>query len=395
MLRWLLPDHFSDVLPPEARAIESARTRALGMLIRYGYELVQPPLIEYLDALTVGAGKNLATEMFHLPDVSSGKILSLRADITTQVARIDAHILNRKGITRLCYVGSVLRRAPTHLQGTCEPIQLGAELYGYDGLAADREVIQLATQLVQDTGITQYRIDFCHVGIISALLAQDACASRAKDELLTYLQNKDQSRIAQLDTSICSAATRVQLLTLTRLNGGKDMIQLARQQLPALPPIRQALDELSQITAPLADDLVNIDLADLRGYDYHSGLTFAIYCHGLSNPLLRGGRYNSIGAAFGRARPATGFSVDLRALVSLQASTPTRNTICAPWYDAAVEPQLAQLIARERQRGEIVIELPETDYLAQLKNPVPLNEYEFDRIIVRDATNWSIQFLTH
>ena len=352
MGRWLLPEGISDVLPHEAGQLERLRRALLDLYRGYGYELVQPPLIEYLDSLLTGTGRDLDLRTFKLVDQLSGRQLGLRADFTPQTARIDAHILNRPGVVRLCYAGPVLHTRPAQPLATREPLQVGAELYGHAGLAADAEIQQLAVVSLRRAGVARIQFDLGHTGIVRALLAADAGAQDASDELLAALGAKDLPALHAL-TAPLDAATATAIRALARLSGDPEsVLAAARAQLPALPAIAQALDDLAWLASKLAGvaDAVGIDLADLHGYRYYTGVNFAAYGDA-PGALLRGGRYDDIGRAFGRARPATGFSIDLRELTRGNGQPEAGAVLAPPDDDAA----LVALVADLRARGEVVI----------------------------------------
>lgn len=350
MARWLLPEGISDVLPHEARRLEELRRVLLDLYRGYGYELVIPPLAEYVESLLTGAGADLDLRTFKLVDQYSGRMMGLRADTTPQVARIDAHILNRRGVARLCYAGSVLHARPLHPLATREPFQVGAELYGHAGLAADAEILELAVESLRSAGIERVRLDLGHTGVVRAILGADAGAADAADAILAALIAKDVPALADAVAGLDPLAGDA-LLALARLHGGRAVIAQARSVLPALPAIGRALDELEQLAGRTTADELSIDLADLHGYRYHTGVTFAAYAPALPGAILRGGRYDDIGRAFGRARPATGFSIDLRDLTRGQDDG-ARAAILAPSDDDA---ELAALVRALRARGEVVV----------------------------------------
>ncbi|HXF47436.1 MAG TPA: ATP phosphoribosyltransferase regulatory subunit [Burkholderiaceae bacterium] len=348
MARWLLPEGISDVLPAEARRVEELRRALLDLYASYGYQLVIPPLIEYLDSLLTGTGRDLDLRTFKLVDQLSGRQLGLRADITPQTARIDAHILNRSGVVRLCYAGSVLHTRPAHPLATRQPIQVGAELYGHEGPAADAEVQELAVASLRRAGVERVLLDLGHTGIVRALLA-DAPAAVAED-ILEALAAKDMPTLREA-AARAAPATAAAVLTLTRLHGDASVIDEARRELPATREIGRALDDLARLVEASRADAVSVDLADLHGYRYYTGVNFAAYAAQVSSALLRGGRYDDIGRAFGRARPATGFSIDLRDLARLNhAATPA--AILAP---ADGDRELARVVDELRARGEVVV----------------------------------------
>jgi ATP phosphoribosyltransferase regulatory subunit len=350
MPRWLLPEGIADVLPDEAQRIEHLRRALLDLYRVHGYELVIPPLIEYLDSLLTGTGHDLDLQTFKLVDQLSGRQLGLRADITPQTARIDAHILNRPGVVRLCYAGSVLHTRPMHPLASRQPLQVGAELYGCAGIGADAEVQSLAVASLRLAGVTEICIDFGHTGVVRALLAADPAAGAAHDEILSALATKDVVRLGAATEGV-GAAVRDALNLLATLHGAPDVLERARVLLPALEPIGRALDELQWLVDRIEADRISIDLADLHGYRYYTGVNFAAYDAGWAAAVLRGGRYDDIGRAFGRARPATGFSLDLRDL-SRRNGAPMPRAILAPDSD---ERGLGELVKRLRAQGEIVI----------------------------------------
>jgi len=377
MPRWLLPENISDILPLEARRVEELRRALLDLYRGYGYELVIPPLIEYLDSLLTGTGSDLDLRMFKLTDQASGRLLGLRADATPQVARIDAHILNRKGVARLCYAGSVLHARPLHPLASREPLQVGAELYGMAGPEADAEVIELAVASLRLAGVSAVHLDLGHTAVVRALLDLAPTAPAVVDDLLAALSSKDEPWLRALVAGMPPTAAEA-LLELVCLNGGAEVIDRARARLPALPPIIAALDELQTIAKTCGAD-VSFDLADLHGYRYHNGVTFAVHVEGLPAAVLRGGRYDGIGKAFGRARPAVGFSIYLRDLARL-GEAPSPRAILAP---ARQDPALRRLVRQLRDAGEVVVQaLPGEEEQA--------GDFVFDREIAQQNGNWSV-----
>jgi ATP phosphoribosyltransferase regulatory subunit len=352
MQNWLLPEYIADVLPAEARKIEDLRRVVLDNFRVYGYELIMPPMLEYLDSLLTATGQDTDLFTFRLIDQLSGRTMGIRADMTTQVARIDAHLLNRASVTRLCYAGSVLHARPSGLYATREPLQIGAEIYGHAGIEADAEIQELARVSLQLAGVSGVSMDLCHVGVLRALLAADPALQKHEAGLFNLLESKDISGITAL-TKTCDAATRKALLALPGLYGDVKVIAEARKALPKLPGITKALDDLQALSDMADGTMVTVDLADMRGYQYHSGVMFAAYVPGLPNALARGGRYDHVGEAFGRARPATGFSMDLRELAQLLPCAEPKKAIRAPWGNA---PELRARISQLRASGEIVIQ---------------------------------------
>ena len=354
-MNWLLPEHIADALPPEAAHIERLRRALLDLFRVHGYELVMPPLLEHLESLLTGSGQDLRLRTFKLVDQLSGRTLGVRADTTPQVARIDAHLLNRQGVTRLCYCASVLHTLPASLAASREPIQLGAELYGYAGIAADREVVRLLAAALSGAGVPAARIDLGHVGVFRALVAAAGLDAELEGVLLQLLQSKDVPGLRELCARL-DGPLRSALLALPDLYGGVETLAAAATALPALPEIAAALETLRQLQASLPELPLSFDLADLRGYRYHNGVVFAAYCPSFSGTIARGGRYDGVGGAFGRARPATGFSMDLRELGRLAANACRPAAILAPCA-ATDDTVLARTLAALRAQGEVVVEL--------------------------------------
>lgn len=383
MPNWLLPENIADVLPSEARKIEDLRRKMLDTFRLYGYELVMPPLLEYVESLLAGAGQDTELRTFKVVDQISGRLLGLRADMTTQVARIDAHLLNRDTVTRLCYAGSVLHTRPSGLHATREPVQIGCEIYGHAGLEADAEIQELALASLALAGFDEVRLDLCHVGILRALLAEDPAALRDEAQLTCLLRAKDAPGLDEF-TQNYAPSTRKALLALPHLYGDVEVLARAKEELPALPGITRALAELAALAAgAIGRADVAIDLADLRGYQYESGAMFALYVPGLPNAVARGGRYDHVGEAFGRARPATGFSLDLRELARLLPTAERKHSIRAPWGNA---PELKEKIADLRKAGEVVIQsMPGHDNVQ--------DEFECDRVLVLENGNWILKNL--
>jgi ATP phosphoribosyltransferase regulatory subunit len=346
MRRWLLPEHIEDVLPAEARAIERLRRDILDLFEAYGYELVAPPLLEYLESLLSGTGRDLDLATFKLVDQLSGRMLGVRADHTPQVARIDAHLLNRQGVARLCYSGSVLHTVPAGMTKMREPIQIGAELYGHAGLEADVEIVRLMIAALKKAGVARLHIDLGHPLIYRALTEAMGLEAERAEALFHAVQQKDAPAAGELGGEALAA--------LTGMNGGVDVIVRARKELPRLPAIGVALNALDRLASQCAASGVEIsvDLAELGGFNYESGLVFAAFTPGSPDAIARGGRYDEVGASFGRARPATGFTMDLRQLVGLSNPAPKRKAILAPCVDDA---SLDQAIAELRAAGEVVI----------------------------------------
>ncbi|MBE0615424.1 MAG: ATP phosphoribosyltransferase regulatory subunit [Burkholderiales bacterium] len=351
MRNWVLPEYIEDILPPEARRIESLRAQLLELFRVHGYELVMPPLLEYTESLLTGTGHDMDLRTFKLVDQLSGRTMGLRADITPQVARIDAHLLNRKGVTRLCYCGSVLHTLPAGLTSTREPLQIGAEIYGHAGIESDLEIQRLLEQALKLCKLPGVRLDIGHVAVFRALAQRGRVGAELEADLFAALQAKDVSGLKVLTKGL-GKTTRAAILLLPELYGGRDVIARARRALPKHAQITRALADLDRLTA-MQEIPVSIDLADLRGYHYHSGATFAAYCARLPNAIALGGRYDGVGKAFGRARPATGFTLYLLDLARLAPAEPAAGCVRAPRVsDAALDAAVARL----RRAGETVIQ---------------------------------------
>lgn len=381
---WLLPEHVADVLPAQARRIEELRRSLLDMARGYGYELVQPPLLEHLDSLLNGAGQELDLRTFKLVDQLSGRTLGVRADTTPQVARIDAHLLNRQGVTRLCYCGPVLHTKPQGAMATREPLQLGAELYGHAGLEADLEVAELALDGLLAIGLPGLVLDMADARILRGVLGDAAVPEPARADLASALAAKDSSRLQALTEGL-PAAARSALLALPGLYGDLSVLDKARQALPGHPLITSALDDLAWMAGHIAASCpgvaVGFDLADMGGYGYYSGLRFAVYAQGAVDALLRGGRYDEVGAAFGRNRPAVGFSADLKSIADSVAASQRRLAVRAPWNEDA---DLRAAVRRLRGQGETVVcMLPGHEHEG--------DEFDFDRELVPVAGQWALR----
>lgn len=387
MSAWVLPDHIADVLPSEARHIEELRRELLDTARGYGYELVMPPMLEHLESLLTGTGEALDLQTFKLVDQLSGRMLGLRADTTPQVARIDAHLLNRRGVTRLCYCGPVLHTRPDRPHATREPLQFGAEIYGHAGLEADLEALVLALDCLKATKVENLTVDMADARIVRSLLAGAPVRPEALPELHAALVTKDATALAGL-TRDFPAATREALQALISLYGGAPVLAEAARVLPRTPEIGQALEHLQWLAGHVEGARISFDLADLRGYAYYSGMRFGIYTPGASDALVRGGRYDEVGAVFGRNRPAVGFSLDVRELVGVAARRPLKAAIRAPWLDTGPDAAtLRATIAGLRQAGETVVcVLP--------GHGSEVDEFHCDRELARDAAGrWAVRAL--
>jgi ATP phosphoribosyltransferase regulatory subunit len=382
MHKWILPEYIEDLLPPTALRMENLRRSILNLFRVHGYELVTPPLIEYIESLLTGAGGDLDLKTFKLVDQITGKTMGVRADITPQVARIDAHLLNRQGVTRLCYAGSVLHTLPDGTNRSRELMQLGAELYGHSGYEADVEIQKLMLNALKLVGVSDLHLDIGHAGVFRGLLNYAEIEAERVPALFAALQTKDITTLRELTAHL---APHIQdaFCALPRLYGGIEVLEEAFRVLPSQLDISQALEELKAISNELKGDaLINIDLAELRGYNYHSGVIFAVYHQNHLVPLAQGGRYDEVGISFGRARPATGFSLDLREIATRFWRAPGAKAILAPY---AKNAKLHERISELRNAGEIVIaELPGHEDTR--------DEYEYDRILITDATGeWVVK----
>jgi ATP phosphoribosyltransferase regulatory subunit len=384
MSAWVLPDHIADVLPSEARHIEELRRSLLDTASSYGYELVIPPLLEHLESLLTGTGEALDLQTFKLVDQLSGRMLGVRADTTPQVARIDAHLLNRAGVARLCYCGPVLHTRPDRPHATREPLQLGAEIYGHSGREADLEILLLALDCLKAAQVSGLSVDLADASVVDALLAGVSVSAPVLAELHAALATKDSTELASLSRGL-PAPTREGLLALAQLYGDEKVLDEARVALKSTPGIDRALSNLKWLASQLGDARVTFDLADLRGYAYYSGPRFSVYASGAGDALVRGGRYDGVGAVFGhnhdRARPAVGFSLDLKNVVGAAAPRPLKAAIRAPWGEDAT---LRAAIAALRGRGETVVGmLPGHD--------TEIDEFHCDRELIEVAGQWVVQ----
>ncbi len=380
MTAWVLPDHIADVLPSEARHIEELRRLCLDTARVFGYELVIPPLIEHIESLLSGTGSSLDLQTFKMVDQLSGRTLGLRVDTTPQVARIDAHLLNRAGVTRLCYCGPTLHTRAPGPYATREPLQLGAEIYGHAGLEADLEILQLALQCLQVSGISSFHVDLSDARILPALLRGQGLASSQQEAIGQALSGKDISAMrrigASLPTSLCEA-----LVALVQLYGGLDVLDRAEEIFKDWPEVLLALSQMRWLATHIHGNQVSIDLADLRGATYYSGPRFAVFVPEASDALVRGGRYDEVGALFGRKRPAAGFSLDIKALVSLIQRPVPQAAIRAPWGE---DEGLHQSITQLRQQGHTVVcMLPGHDS--------EVDEFHCDRELVLLKGQWTLQ----
>ncbi|HWO99300.1 MAG TPA: ATP phosphoribosyltransferase regulatory subunit [Methylococcus sp.] len=368
--RWLLPDGIEELLPEDAERLECLRRRVLDLFAVWGYRLVMPPMIEFIDSLLTGAGRDLDLQTFKLIDQISGRLLGLRADMTPQVARIDARTHRGDIPARFCYLGTVLHTQADHLENSRSPMQVGAELYGHGGIASDLEIIRLMLEVLAAVGIEEVHLDLGHVGIFRGLARQAGLSSEQEAQLFSLLQQKARPELmAVIDAMGIRAPVAGMLLDLVELNGGREVIAKARQRLAAADEsVHSALDQLDTLAGALsarcASVPVHFDLAELRGYHYQTGVVFAAFIPGYGREIARGGRYDDIGKVFGKARPATGFSADLKVLLRFsKVSEPcvgvTADAIFAPAVD---DPGLVEAVRMLRGAGHAVVEaLPGQD----------------------------------
>jgi len=387
---WLLPDGIEEILPKEAKHLENLRRKLLELFACWGYDLVIPPFIDFLDSLLTGSGHDLDLQTFKLTDQISGEMLGVRADMTPQVARIDAHNLKHEWPTRLCYVGTILHTRGDPLEKTRSPMQIGAELYGHAGKESDIEVIRLMLEMLAITGVINVHLDLGHVGIYRALSRQAGLTELQESELFDVLQRKARPELQELmDSYTIDNDLKAMLLKLPELNGGKDTINKARAVFSkADADVKNALADLEAIAEKLAARFpslpISFDLAELRGYHYHTGMVFAAFIPSVGREIARGGRYDNIGAVFGRARPATGFSADLKLLSSLSKQScqvELRELIFAPYSDDIVLNEKIRDLRAQQQA--VVQQLPGQTGSAK--------ELGCTSILEQDNHNWVVR----
>jgi ATP phosphoribosyltransferase regulatory subunit len=360
--RWVLPEGIEELLPDEAQCIEQLRRDVLDLFSTWGYELVIPPFVEYTDSLLTGIGSDLDLQTFKIIDQKSGRMMGIRADMTPQVARIDAHQLGREQPTRLCYMGTVIRTHADDLSAKRSLMQIGAELYGDSSTQSDAEVVRLMLAMLQRIKVSDIYLDLGHVGIFRGLVEQAGLSSEMEAILFDALQRKATPEItAMLAESSIDKNIQAMLTDLVWLNGGTEVLEQARQKLgSANQTVKEAIDKLEDISNQLKrfnpQVELHFDLAELRGYNYHTGVVFAAYTPGVGQSIAQGGRYDHIGEAFGRARPATGFTADMRALMEYAPKRISQAGIFAPGED---DELLLKTIEELRNQGErVVIALP-------------------------------------
>ncbi|QPT40067.1 ATP phosphoribosyltransferase regulatory subunit [Oligella ureolytica] len=378
---WLLPEFISDILPAEARGLEELRRKLLDLYQQSGFELVAPPLVEFTESLFAGQRADLPKKTVKVIDQLSGRTMGIRPDITPQVSRIDAHLLNRAGVTRLCYCGVAFHSVPNDLIGDRELVQIGAEIFGYAGSEADLQIISLAYQTLETAGVHGAKLDLNHPGIMRALVAAHPVLESEVDKLNALVREKAITSLKAFLAELDGVPPEIQqaLLVLPNLYGGADTLEVARSVLPKLPEIQKALDELEAIVKRFPS--ASVDLADISGYDYHSGISFALYAEGWHNALVRGGRYDRVAQAYGRERPATGFSLNLRRLVQGLESPAPNEAIKTSWSD---DEEHLDKIQQLRQQGHIVVQVfPDTEQINE--------EYIFTRELVIENDQWVLK----
>lgn len=351
---WLLPAGITEILPEEAAVLEDLRRKLLDLYASWGYEMVIPPMIEYVESLLVGGGKALDLQTFRVTDQLTGRMMGVRADMTPQVARIDAHHLKRDVPTRLCYWGTVLHTRPNNFAGSRSPMQVGAELYGYKGVASDIEILALMLETLRAIGLHEFHLDVGHVEIYRSLVSLAGLDETQQLQLFEVIKRKATVELEELlNRWQVTSELAAMLNGLIQLHGDATILAQARQLLKTAPPtVHHALDELEQLHAALDHTPLHFDLAELRGYSYHTGIVFAAYIDKHGEAIAKGGRYDDIGKVFGRARPATGFSTNLRTLVTLISPRQFPLRIFAPYSS---DPSLMTEVQKLRAQGQVVI----------------------------------------
>jgi len=383
MNQWTLPDYVEDMLPDDASYLESLRRSILDLYQAHGYFYVIPPMLEYIESLNSN-GQDMDLDTFKVVDQLSGRLMGVRADITPQVARIDAHLIQNDEVTRLSYAGSVLRTKPASFLQSREPFQIGAELYGFQGIEADLEIQTLLIKTLNTIGIKHPIFDFNHLDIFTTLIASSNIEPDQLDHLYQAMQKKDKSEVVDLTKSM-DKKNQDAIIALINLYGDASILKEAEKVLPENHTIINALHFLKQIDNALKNNAIKIsyDLSDIRGYQYHNGLVFSVYAENCYSPIALGGRYDNIGASFGRNRPATGFTMDLKNIVTLFPNEKKAKAILAPQND---NPELQKAIESLRQQGEIVV--------IDLFGNMNAFENSCDRILIQDASQvWKVKMV--
>lgn len=383
---WLLPEHVADVLPAQARHVEDLRRGLVDVARAYGCELVMPPLLEHLESLLSGAGRRLDLKTFKIVDQLSGRLLGVRADSTPQVARIDAHLLNHSGVTRLCYCGPVLHALPDGLHATREPLQFGAEIYGHAGLEADLEVLDLGLDCLREASICEVVLDLSDARIVRGILAGVMVGPDALESVYAALASKDSATLREAVCGFPQPACDA-LQVLITLYGDVRVLDVAQRTLPPRPLVQSALSDLRWLSSRIAlahpEVRISFDLADIGGNGYYTGPRFAAYVAESPDAVVRGGRYDEVGAAFGRNRAAVGFSLDVKALAAIAPAGKKPSAIRAPWVE---DDALRSAVRQLRRSGQAVMRvLPGHEAEARA--------FDCDRELVHEDGQWIVREL--
>ena len=364
MTSWLIPDNFADILPRQARTLEAMRRHCLDLFEVHGFEPVKPPMIEFVDSLLTGSGSDLDNNTFKFMDQAGGRMIGLRADITPQTARIDAHILNRTGVSRLCYAGTCLHARPMHPLASREPVVAGAELFGAAGFEADAEIVMLAVRTLRSLGIAPIHMDFGHTGVLRALIGENPTVEGVH-RIVRALRTKDPVALAQAAADF-DEETQAALQTLVRTFGDADALDELERALPQKPEIVEALSEVRKLACISGADEVSFDFCDVHGYQYLTGMTFSVNIPQYAQAILRGGRYDGVGLAFGRSRPACGFTVYLRELAGrpeLQSAARPVAVVAAGPFEEEFEARVEEL----RAGGRTVVRMLPQESIADVR----------------------------
>lgn len=378
---WLLPENIADMLPREAREIERLREIFLKLVTSHGCEMVKPPMIEYVDSLLTGTGSDLDLRTFKIVDQSSGKMLGFRADMTPQIARIDAHILNRKGISRLSYAGSLLHARPLHPVASRQPYVAGVELFGSSSASSDIEVINLALECLKAFGLKNIHLDIGHVSVVRAIIEKDPKCNAVIEKILYALKHKDRTAVEELEGQI-EDETILALKKIMRLFGGPEVLDELEKEFHDYPLILGTIEQLKWVRERCIADKISFDFSDVHGYQYLTGITFGVTIPQRYQAVLRGGRYDSIGAKFGRERPAVGFTLYLREIAQV---LPTKRpyAIMAPGIDD--DKSLFETIEKLRAEGKIVVQLLPEDVIESLEE-----SFRLDEELVKEDGEWKV-----
>lgn len=382
---WLLPDGIDDVLPEQAQLVESARRKLLDLYANWGYDLVIPPMVEFTESLLSGSGSDLDLMTFRVTDQISGRMMGIRADITPQTARMDAHSLSRQGPNRLCYAGTVLQTRPRGPLESRTPISLGVELFGEPSLKADIEVIELFLKTLEVANVDSVHLDLGHVDIFRGLLADANLNPDQESRLFELLQRKAVAEIKDwVEENITDPRLKEWLNLLPTLSGDSSILQKAKIGLQGAPKtVIDALDQLEQVSSALSDKNITIylDLGELPGFHYHTGIVFAAYVPGHGKALGNGGRYDHVGESFGRSRPATGFAFDLKSLV--EKGRFESQAKAGIYVSADLYPDCQEIVAEYREQGQRVVQ----GFVGQEVNAQEIN---CDRQLVKQGKEYLI-----